>query len=207
MSTKLRFTRSAIIVTLIVAPGLRADVLEMQNGDRYSGKVISVSPATVVLTNEVLGQITLPRGRVASLSIGTNTAVPKAAVALAQPVSTNLSAVTAPAVVANTNTDLSAAFRQLGANTNFVGQIRQQMLAGNPEAVSKYNELVNGLLSGRLSVSDIRQQAQSAAAQLREMKRELGPEADEALDGYLQILDSFVKETANEPAAAAPQSP
>ena len=207
MSTKLRFTRSAIIVTLIVAPGLRADVLEMQNGDRYSGKVISVSPATVVLTNEVLGQITLPRGRVASLSIGTNTAVPKAAVALAQPVSTNLSAVTAPAVVANTNTDLSAAFRQLGANTNFVGQIRQQMLAGNPEAVSKYNELVNGLLSGRLSVSDIRQQAQSAAPQLREMKRELGPEADEALDGYLQILDSFVKETANEPVAAAPQSP
>src|SRR6516164_920474 len=125
MSTKLRFTRSAIIVTLIVAPGLRADVLEMQNGDRYSGKVISVSPATVVLTNEVLGQITLPRGRVASLSIGTNTTVPKAAVALAQPVSTNLSAVTAPAVVANTNMDLSAAFRQLGANTNFVGQIRQ----------------------------------------------------------------------------------
>jgi len=207
MSTKLRFTRSAIIVTLIVAPGLRADVLEMQNGDRYSGKVISVSPATVVLTNEVLGQITLPRGRVASLSIGTNTAVPKAAVALAQPVSTNLSAVTAPAVVANTNTDLSAAFRQLGANTNFVGQIRQQMLAGNPEAVSKYNELVNGLLSGRLSMGDIRQQAQSAAAQLREMKRELGPETDEALDGYLQILDSFIKETANEPADTTPKSP
>ena len=207
MSTKLRFTRSAIIVTLIVAPGLRADVLEMQNGDRYSGKVISVSPATVVLTNEVLGQITLPRGRVASLSIGTNTAVPKAAVALAQPVSTNLSAVTAPAVVANTNTDLSAAFRQLGANTNFVGQIRQQMLAGNPEAVSKYNELVNGLLSGQLSVGDIRQQAQSAAAQIREMKRELGPDAGDALDGYLQILDSFIKETANEPAGAAPKSP
>jgi hypothetical protein len=207
MSSKPLLARSAIIVTLIVAPGLRADVLEMQNGDRYSGKVISVSPDTVVLTNEVLGQITVPRSRVTSLSVGTNAVVPKAAVVLAPPVSTNLSAITVPAVVANTNMDLSAAFRQLGANTNFVGQIRQQMLAGNPEAVSKYNELVNGLLSGRLSMGDIRQQAQSAAAQLREMKRELGPETDEALDGYLQILDSFIKETANEPTAAAPQSP
>jgi hypothetical protein len=208
MSLKPLFVRSGLVLVLMIAPGLRADVLEMQNGDRYSGKVISVSSATVVMTNEVLGQITVPRGRVASLSIGTNTIVPQTAVALAPPVSTNLSAVTTPAVVANTNMDLPAAFRQLGANTNFVGQIRQQMLAGNPEAVSKYNELVNGLLSGRLSVGDIRQQAQSAAAQLRDMKRELGPEADEALDGYLQVLDSFIKETANEPAAAAPpQSP
>src|SRR5215469_6384561 len=98
MSSKPLFARSAIILTLIVAPGLRADVLEMQNGDRYSGKVISVSPDTVVLTNEVLGQITVPRSRVTSLSVGTNAVVPKAAVALAPPVSTNLSAVTVPAV-------------------------------------------------------------------------------------------------------------
>ena len=88
-----------------------------------------------------------------------------------------------------------------------VGQIRQQMLAGSPEATRKYDEMVSGLLSGQLSVGDIRQQAQSAAAQLREMKRELGPEADESLDGYLQVLDSFIKETASEPADAAPKSP
>jgi predicted ATP-grasp superfamily ATP-dependent carboligase len=107
----------------------------------------------------------------------------------------------------DTNVDLSAAFRQLGANTNFVGQIRQQMLAGNPEAARKYDELVSGLLSGQLNVSDVRQQAQTAAAQLRELKRQLGPEADDSLDGYLQVLDSFIKETANEPADAAPKSP
>jgi hypothetical protein len=160
-----------------------------------------------VLTNEVLGQITVSRSKVANLSFGTNAVVPKVAVALASPVSTNLPAATVPVARVNTNLDLSAAFRQLGANTNFVGQIRQQMLAGNPEAVSKYDEMVSGLLSGQLSVSDIRQQAQSAAAQLREMKRELGPDAGDSLDGYLQVLDSFVRETANEPADPAPKSP
>ena len=207
MSSKLLCVRSGMILALIIAPGLRADVLEMQNGDRYSGKVISVSPDTVVLTNEVLGKITVPRGKVTNLSMGTNAVAPGMPGNLAQAVSTNFPAMTVPAVRANTNLDLSAAFRQLGADTNFVSQIRQQMLAGNPEAVGKYNEMVNGLFSGQLSMSDLRQQAQSAAAQLREMKRELGPDADASLDGYLQVLDSFIKETADEPAGTPPKSP
>lgn len=207
MRLTLRFTWSGMILLLIAAPGLRADVLEMQNGDRYSGKVISVSSDTVVLTNEVLGKITVPRARVVGLLFGTNAVVTRVADNPAPPVSTNLPLVNAPAALLNTNADLSAALRQLGGNTNFVGQIRQQILAGNPEAASKYDQMVNGLLSGQVSVSDIRHQAQSAAAQLRELKRELGPDADASLDGYLQVLDGFIKETANEPTNAAPKSP
>jgi hypothetical protein len=205
MSLKLLFACSGMM--WIVAPVLQADVLEMQNGDRYSGKVISVSTDTVVLTNELLGQITVPRGKVAGLSVGTNAVVPKEVVAPGPSVSTNLPLIPVPAAVPGTNMNLSAAFRQLGANTNFVGQIRQQMLAGSPEASRKYDEMVSGLLSGQLSVGDIRQQAQAAAAQLREMKRELGPDADESLDGYLQILDSFIQETANEPAKGTSKAP
>ncbi len=192
---------------LLAAPGLRADVLEMQNGDRYSGKVVSVSPDTVILNSEVLGKITVPRNQVVNLSLGTNDIAAKAASNPAQPISTSLPTATALAALANTNVDLSAAFRQLGANTNFVGQIREQMLAGNPEAARKYDEMVSGLLSGQLNVSDVRRQAQAAVGQLRELKQQLGPEADESLDGYLQVLDSFIKETANEPADAAPKSP
>ena len=207
MRIKLWFTRSGMILTLLAAPGLRADVLEMQNGDRYSGKVISVSPDTVVWNSDVLGKISVPRNKVAGLSFVTNAVVPKVQDNLAEPVATNLAVTTALPVLASTNLDLSAAFRQLGANTNFVGQIRQQMLAGNPEAARKYDEMVSGLLSGQLSVSDVRQQAQTAAAQLRELKRQLGPEADESLDGYLQVLDSFIRETANEPAGATTKSP
>ena len=207
MRLKLRFIRSGMILMLLVVPGLRADVLEMQNGDRYSGKVVSVSPDTVILNSQVLGKITVPRNKVVSLSFGTNAIASQATGHPAPAVSTNIPTATAPAALANTNVDLSAAFRQLGANTNFVGQIRQQMLAGNPEAARKYDEMVSGLLSGQLNVSDVRRQAQAAAAQLRELKRQLGPEADESLDGYLQVLDSFITETANEPANTAPKSP
>lgn len=207
MSLKLTFAWSGMLLVLMAVPALRADVLEMQNGDRYSGKVISVSPDTVVWTNDLLGKITVPRNQVLGLAIGANAVATQVAANPAQPVSTNLPALTTPPPVANTNMDLSAAFRQLGANTNFVGQIRQQMLAGSPEATRKYDEMVSGLLSGQVSVSDIRQQAQAAAAQLREIKRELGPDADASLDGYLQVLDSFIKETANEPTDAPSKSP
>jgi len=99
---------------------------------------------------------------------------------------------------------LSAALGQLGGDTNFIGQIRQQMLAGNPEAAGKFDELVSGLFSGQLNLNDLRRQAESSAAQLRALKRDLGPEADDTLDGYLKILDAFVKEAAAEPANQAP---
>lgn len=207
MSLKLTCAWSGMLLALMAVPALQADVLEMQNGDRYSGKVISVSPDTVVWTNDLLGKITVPRNQVLGLVIGANAVAPREASSLTTPVSTNLPAFTAAPPVANTNMDLSAAFRQLGANTNFVGQIRQQMLAGSPEASRKYDEMVSGLLSGQVSVSDIRQQAQAAAAQLREIKRELGPDADGSLDGYLQVLDSFIKETANEATDAPSKSP
>jgi hypothetical protein len=197
----LRFVRAGIILALAVAPGLRADVLEMQNGDRYSGKVLSMFADTVMLNSEILGKISVPRIKVAVLTFGTN-APSQPAVSVARLSATNLPALAAPPrpapapiVVINTNQDLSARFRQLGADTNFIGQIRQQMFAGNPEAADKYDELVNGLLTGHLSVNDLRRQAQTSAQQLRELKRELGPDADDALDSYLKILEAFVNET------------
>ena len=171
---------------VLAAPRLRADLVEMQNGDRYSGKVLSVSADTVVLDSEVLGKINVPRKKVASLMFGTNAAAPKAAANIARvSVSTNLPTTASSAALANTNLDLSAAFRNLGANTNFVGQIRQQMLAGSPEAAGKYDEMVNGLMSGELNLNDLRREAKSSADQLRELKRDLGPEAGDSIDAYL----------------------
>jgi hypothetical protein len=62
--------------------------------------------------------------------------------------------------------------------------------------------MVNGLLSGTMSMGDLRKQAQDSANQLRELKRQLGPDAGDEVDTYLQVLDSFLKETANEPGTA-----
>jgi hypothetical protein len=76
-----------------------------------------------------------------------------------------------------------------------VAQVRQQMLAGSPEAGGKFDELVNGLMTGKLNVQDIRREAQMSAQQLEELKRELGDEAGDLLDSYLEILNGFLKET------------
>ncbi|MGB8369440.1 MAG: hypothetical protein ACLPYZ_06815 [Limisphaerales bacterium] len=205
MSAKLLFVSSGIFFIFVAAPLLRADQVEMQNGDRYFGKVLSVSADTVMLESEVLGKINVPRKKVASLAFGTNAAAPKASTHVA-PVSvpTNLPTAASLAALASTNADLSAAFRNLGANTNFVRQIREQMLAGSPEAASNYDGLVNGLMSGKLNLNDLRREAKSSADQLRELKRDLGPEAGDSLDAYLEVLDNFLKETAAGPTSATP---
>jgi hypothetical protein len=174
----------------------------MQNGDRYFGKVLSVSADTVFLESEVLGKINVPRKNVASLVFGTN------AVATVS-VPTNLPAAAAPAGAADTNLDLSAALRNPGAGTNVIRQIRDQMLAGSPEAAGKYDEMVNGLLSGSLNMDDLRREAQSDADQIRQLKHDLGPDAGDSLDGYLDVLDDFLKESdsAAEPTNSAAASP
>ena len=150
----------------------------MLNGDRYSGRVLSVTADTVVLQSEVLGKINVPRKKVANLAFGTNAAAPNAATNAARlSAPTNLPTAASFAALANTNADLSAALRHPGANTNFVRQIREQLLAGSPEAASKYDELVNGLMTGELNLNDIRREAKSSADQLRALKRDLGSEA------------------------------
>jgi hypothetical protein len=205
MRTKLLFVSSGIFFIFVAAPWLRADHVEMQNGDRYFGKVLSVSADTVTLESEMLGKINVPRKKVASLAFGTNAAAPKAATNVAQiSVPTNPPTAVSLAVLAGTNADLSAAIRNLDANTNFIRQIREQMLAGSPEAASNYDDMVTGLMNGKLNLDDLRREAKSSADQLRALKRDLGPEAGGSLDAYLDVLDNFLNETAAEPTNAAP---
>ena len=204
MRTEFLFVCTVIVSWFAAGSALRADVLEMQNGDRYSGKVLALTADTVVLNSEILGKINVPRNQVASLIFGTNAAAAKAARNPAPPVSTNPPSTTSSNALDNLNLDLSAALRQLGGNTNFIGQIRLQMFAGSPEAAGKFDEMVGGLFNGQLNLNDLRRQAESSAAQLRELKPDLGPEADDALDSYLKILDAFVRESAAEPANQTP---
>ena len=103
--------------------------------------------------------------------------------------------------------DFSAALGQLGAGTNSIHQVQQQFLSdASPEANQKYNELVSGLMSGKLNLSDIRAEAASAAKQLRALKQDLGNDAGSAVDGYLAILDAFLRE-ATPPAGSPTKAP
>ena len=125
----------------------------------------------------MLGKITVPRKLVSSLILGTTNAIINAPVA-ANIVNGKPPPAKSPAVVTttispagqpNADANLAADFKNLGTNgTNFIGQIRDQMLAGNPEAAGKYDEMANGLMNGSLNVNDIRRQAKASADQLRQ---------------------------------------
>jgi hypothetical protein len=173
---------------------VRADQVEMQNGDRYLGTVLSLDTNTLVLRSTVLGTVKLPRGQVALITLGSGGATN---------FSSAVSAAKRPEAatsITNGVTDLSAPLRQLGANTNFIEQVRGQFLAeAGPEANNKFNTMVGGLLSGRLTVNDIRAEAKTATDQLKELKRDLGEDGGWALDGYLAILENFLRETAPAP--------
>jgi hypothetical protein len=177
----------------VAAVWLRADDVRMQNGDRYYGRVLSLDTNTLVLRSDVLGTVRLPRGKVTLITLGSTADTNftrEGSVTNAQPGASSVA-------LANGTTDLSTSLQQLGANTNFIQQVREQFLgAAGPEANNKFNEMVSGLMSGRLTVSDIRAEAKSAADQLKEPKRDLGEDAGWALDGYLAILEHFLQETA-----------
>jgi hypothetical protein len=170
---------------------LRADLVEMQNGDRYVGKVLSLDSKTLLLKNDNLGTIRLPRAKVLNLTLGANTptnAVSALTVTNNQP--------STPAVTATNNqAELAASLKTLGANTNTIKQIQSQFLAGaGPEANAKFNEMVSGLMTGKMDVNGLRAEAKKAAADLKKMKREVGDDTG-VLDSYLSILDNFIQES------------
>jgi hypothetical protein len=188
------FSLLVLVGSSVATSLLRADQIEMNNGDHYVGRVLSLTTNTVVLQSEVLGTVTLAREKVAAIAFG---AKPSNA-------STNFSGLAsagtkprAAAVATTAPPDISAGLRQLRNDTNAIKQVESEYLAdASPEAKAKFNEMLNGLSTGRLTVNDIRSEAKSAADKLRNAKRELGDEAGDALDGYLAILDNFLKESA-----------
>jgi hypothetical protein len=180
------------LVLFITPVWLRADQIEMQNGDHYVGHVLSVNTNSVVFQSDVLGTLRLPRAKVAAITLDGGSATNS----LALPSLTNPRVHAPLAAPTNAASNLSPALRQLGMSTNLIQQVQKQFLSGaGPEANDKFNELLGGLMSGKLSVDNIRAQAKTAADQLRALKREGGEEVGFALDAYLSILDHFLKET------------
>lgn len=164
----------------------------MKNGDRYAGKIVTVTSNSVVFQSDMLGKVTLPRANISSVTFGaaaeTNTLRSTTNILASPPRQPG---------VTSTNTPLAAQLHSLGANTNFIQQVRSQMLTGaDPAASQKYNELVDGLMSGKLDLNDIRKEAQSSIDKIHQLKSELGPDASSSLDSYLEILQNFVDETA-----------
>src|SRR5436305_11540664 len=109
MSTTSRNRITVCVACLFVSASfLHADQLQMQNGDRYEGKVLSVTAESVILQSDVLGKVTLPRNKVSQLSFGSGATTNRTTTA-ATPITP------APGTQAATNADISAALSGLGA--------------------------------------------------------------------------------------------
>jgi hypothetical protein len=178
------------VAVLLFAPESRADQIEMQNGDRYNGKVLLLTNDVMVLQSEVLGTITIPRAKVARIALGksaTNSA--------AKARETNPSSTTSVTPATNSLTTELASLRKSGVAASDAENVKQQFLAdADPAAKAKFDEMLGDLTSGKMTIGDLRVQAKSAADQLRGLKKELGPEAEPTLDGYLAVLESFLRE-------------
>jgi len=187
-----QFKARAGFLCLAIAGGClvaSADQVQMQNGDKYLGKVISMNADTIELQSEVLGRVKIPRAKVGVVLFGTN------APAAVRPLTNSAAGVLATAST-NMTPELSATLRQLKANTNLVHQVQTQLLGGaGPEANAKFESMMSSLMSGQMTLGDLRGQAQTAANQLRAARKDLGDEAGGLLDSYLAILDQFVAET------------
>jgi uncharacterized protein len=105
---------------LFAAAGpLPADQIELKNGDRYVGQVLSVNTNTVVLQSDVLGTLRLPRTKVAVITLDPSTAVGSPAL----PLSANAQPPARSPAPSKTASNPAPALRGLSANTNLIQQV------------------------------------------------------------------------------------
>ena len=183
---RLRFLKVLAGAICVLPTLLKADVIELVNGDRYYGSLIAVTQTNVELKSEIQGKINIPREKVATI-LFRETAAQKAD--LAKSASGQKKAKISP---------LADELRAQGINSKDLSKVPEEILSGaNPEATEQFKEMVAGLMTGTLSVDSIRAQAQQSVEEIQAMKEDLGADAGELLDGYLLILQNFLKESGN----------
>lgn len=217
------FPRTAAWLGLVLtatALTAKADMIELVNGDHYLGTVIGMTQSNIDFLSEIQGRVKLPRDKVAQITLHAVAPKPVAKKAAPAPAaaplilsgpqdSTAAAPAGSPAALASAPSTNSAdamlqQMRQQGVDPKLISQVQQQILGqSNPAASQKFNEMMNGLMSGSISMNDLRAQAQSSIAQIQAAKKELGNDDGGILDGYLAILQSFMNESATDTAVPA----
>src|SRR5262245_32156547 len=128
---------------LSVVSGLTADTVELLNGDSLSGKVIALDAKTLKLKNDILGEMTIERAKIASIHLG------DAPVEKKKPAPT-VTAIPGPQDVVNQ-------LRTQGLDPAALSEIKKAFpLLATPEAGKYFDNAVSGLVSGNLNIQDIR---------------------------------------------------
>jgi len=192
-SKKLQFLNVLLGAICLLPALLRADVIELVNGDRYYGSLIAVTQTNVELKSEIQGKVNIPRDKVATIMFR-ETAAQRAEVA--------------KSITGKKNAKSSALAEELraqGISPKDISKVPEEILSGaNPEATEQFKEMLAGLVTGQISTDSIRVQAQKSVEEIHAMKEDLGEEAGELLDGYLLILENFLKET-DKPVSSKPK--
>lgn len=185
--TPLRLLQAGVLsaaLAVMALPAL-ADSVQMVNGDVLNGRVLSLDDKQLRLESETLGQVNISRAKIRAITLGD----PKPAAAAAAPVARQPGSDTGP----------EAALKQLktgGLNPKDLKELQQMLpLLATPEASRYFNDTVKGLMSGTRSIGDLRKEAMRARDELKKATRGLGPDVDAAIAPYMQILDSFIRET------------
>jgi hypothetical protein len=189
----------ACLCVLVLAVPARADILELVNGDHYSGTVVSLNRTNLEFRSEIQGLVKIPRDKIARITLREPTAVkPATNTTSLSPVTTgSVAAIANPTVPQDQANLIVQQMRQQGVDPNVMKQVQEQILGGSsPEATQMFNQMTSGLMSGSLNIGDIRNQAVKAINDLQAAKKDLGGDAsmNELLDGYLTILQNFVHE-------------
>jgi hypothetical protein len=189
-----------LLVSWLALP-VRAEQIVLKNGDVLNGTVLSMSSNVLVLKNENLGVVNLQRTKIVAIHFGEVAATNTTPVSAVTNVQARLPAAPQPGAGA----DLSVILRGIRADSNLVQQVQTQVLGdASPEASAKFNELLDGLSTGKIDMNGLRAEAKKAVDQMRAFKKEMGSDAGDELDGYLSILETFLRETAPTNTATQP---
>lgn len=203
----LRFATLACIAALLVFSA-KADLIELTNGDHYRGTVIGMTQTTLEFQSEIQGRVKLPREKVARITfrepVGQPTTMAPSQSVPGTPAGPGTP--TQPAAQTSQVDEVMKQMREQGIDPRIVKQVQEQIFGkASPEAAQKFNDTMEGLMSGRVSVQDIRAQALDSIKQIKAARAELGDEAGGMLDGYLAVLEKFVQETGPGGSATVPR--
>jgi len=212
-----------LALTFLTLP-VRADWLQLSNGDTFQGELMEMSLKEVKLKHEILGEITIPRDRVHAIVLGDFQAgkrvmadgteaepeTPEEVIdRLVNPDfdSKAVQKLEQGAKRQKTPYDAVEQLRREGIDTKLTDSLHLMLPGfGSPKVQEHFHSRVDGLMNGSISINDIRNEAIDARDQLQVLMDELGP-SGAALQGYFGILDNFIQKTDPKIIGPPPEAP
>jgi hypothetical protein len=207
------FQVSAVLGLVAACTAVRADSIELVNGDLLHGKVVSLDDQELRLVSDIHGAVIIARDKVAAIGLGdrklarpaeTDAAKPEEAQAIVRrsvPVGAKGATTATVQVAPGSVAEVVRQLRGQGLTTENLNELQKAFpqLKEQPGVKKYFDEKVQGLITGDVSVEDIRKDAIRVREELRKTAKSLGPDGEktlnQALGGYLQILDKFIQES------------